>query len=62
MKRNVVLRHLKENECLLDREGSKHSIFVNVKTGDWSAVPRHSDIREKTVMKICKELGIPILK
>ena len=53
---------LEENECLLDREGSKHSIFVNTKTGDWAAVPRHPDIREKTVMKICKELGIPILK
>jgi len=51
MKRDVVLRHLKENECLLDREGSKHSIFVNTITGDWTAVPRHPDIREKTVMK-----------
>jgi predicted RNA binding protein YcfA (HicA-like mRNA interferase family) len=47
---------------LLDREGSKHSIFLNTKTGDWTAVPRHPDIKEKTVMKICKELGIPILK
>jgi predicted RNA binding protein YcfA (HicA-like mRNA interferase family) len=47
---------------LLDREGSKHSIFANAKTGDWTSVPRHPDIREKTVMKICKELGIPILK
>jgi len=62
MKRNVVLRHLKENECLLDREGSKHSIFINTKTGDWTSVPRHPDIREITVMKICKELGISILK
>ena len=62
MKRNVVLRHLKENKCLLDREGSKHSIFINTKTGDWTSVPRHPDIREITVMKICKELGIPILK
>ena len=62
MKRNVVLKHLKENECLLDREGSKHSIFINAKTGDWTTVPRHSDIKEKTVMKICKELNIPILK
>jgi len=62
MKRNIVLRHLKENECLLDREGSKHSIFINTKTGDWTAVPRHTDIKEKTVMKICKELSISILK
>jgi len=62
MKRLIVLRHLKENKCLLDREGAKHSIFVNANTGSWSAVPRHPDIKEKTVMKICKELGIPVLK
>ena len=54
--------NIKENECMLDREGSKHSIFINTKTGDWTSVPRHPDIREITVMKICKELGIPILK
>ena len=53
--------NIKEKK-LLDREGSKHSIFVNTQTGDWTSVPRHPDIREKTVMKICKELGIPILK
>jgi len=62
MKRQAVIKHLKENGCLLDREGSKHSIFVNTITGDWAAVPRHTDIREKTVLKICKELSIPILK
>ena len=43
---------------MLDREG-KHSIYKNALTGDWSAVPRHPDIKEHTVSKICKELGIP---
>jgi hypothetical protein len=62
MKRNVLLKYLKENECTLDREGKKHSIYINLKTYEWTSVPRHPDIREKTVMKICKELGIPILK
>jgi hypothetical protein len=47
---------------MLDREGSKYSIYLNTRTDDWTAVPRHSDIREITVMKICKELGIPMLK
>ena len=59
MKRRAVLNHFKENECLLDREGAKHSIIVNTKTGAWTSMPRHSDIREITVMKMCKELGIP---
>ena len=58
MKRNVLLRHLKENQCTLDREG-KHSIYVNSITGAWSAIPRHADIREYTVFDICKQLGIP---
>ena len=58
MKRNVLLKHLKENQCMLDREG-KHSIYVNKITGAWSAVPRHADIREYTVFDICKQLGIP---
>ncbi|MCL2040964.1 MAG: type II toxin-antitoxin system HicA family toxin [Bacteroidales bacterium] len=62
MKRNVLLKYLKENGCLLDREGKKHSIYMNIQTGDWTAIPRHPDIREKTVMKICKELGVNILK
>ena len=56
------MRHFKENGCILDREGSKHSIYINSKTDEWTAVPRHSDIKEKTVIKICKELGIPIIK
>ena len=62
MKRNVVLRHLHENGCTLEREGKKHSIYINSETGSWTAVPRHPDVKEKTVMKICKELRIPILK
>jgi len=61
MKRIILLKHLKENGCLLDREGKRHSIYRNIKTGDWSAIPRHPDIREKTVMKICKELNITII-
>jgi predicted RNA binding protein YcfA (HicA-like mRNA interferase family) len=62
MKRNVLLRHFRENGCTLDREGKNHSIYINSKTDKWTAVPRHADIKEKTVMKICKELGIPVLK
>ena len=58
MKRNVLLKHLRENQCTLRREG-KHSIYVNFLTGAWTAVPRHPDIREHTVFSICKELGIP---
>jgi len=61
MKRTILLKHLKENGCMLDREG-KHSIFVNIVTKAWTAIPRHPDIAEKTAFKICKQLGIPKVK
>ena len=58
MKRNVLLKHLKENGCMLDREGAKHSIYIHVNSQAWAAVPRHPDINEITVKDICKKLGI----
>ena len=62
MKRNILLKHLKENRCLLKREGSSHSWYVNTQNGKLSSIPRHPDINEITVIKICKQLDIPILK
>ncbi|MDR2579865.1 MAG: type II toxin-antitoxin system HicA family toxin [Fibromonadaceae bacterium] len=62
MKRNVFLKHLKENGCTLKREGSSHSWYVNMLNGNLSSIPRHSDINEITVIKICKQLRIPVLK
>jgi hypothetical protein len=43
---------------MLDREGAKHSIYVNIITQAWTAIPRHSNINENTVKEICKQLGI----
>ena len=43
---------------MLNREGSKHSIYVNIQSQAWAAVPRHPDINEITVKDICKRLGI----
>ena len=62
MKRNVLLKHLKENGCTLDREGGNHSIFVNVKTKAWSPVPRHTEIKDAMCNEICKKLGIAKIK
>ena len=59
MKRNVLLKHLKENGCTLKREGANHSWFVNTNNGNLAAIPRHSDVKEFTVLDICKQLGIP---
>ena len=43
---------------MLDREGGKHSIYINIHTQAWTAIPRHPDINENTVKEICKQLGI----
>lgn len=63
MKRNKFIRYLKENNCSLIREGSRHSLFINQKNNKKSTVSRHSDIKERLCRKICKDLEIPdILK
>jgi len=59
MKRNLLLKHLEENECILYREGSNHSIYSHLQTNKKTSIPRHHDIVETTAFEICKQLGIP---
>ena len=58
MKRNELIQHLLRNGCELLREGSRHSIWKNIEIGSMTAVPRHSEIKELMVKKICKDLDI----
>jgi mRNA interferase HicA len=63
MKRRKLIKYLEINECFKLREGAKHSLYKNTKTGDISTVPRHPDIKESLCRKICRDLNIPdILK
>ncbi|MDR0547075.1 MAG: hypothetical protein LBG77_05775 [Dysgonamonadaceae bacterium] len=59
MKRTLLIQYLNANSCYLKREGSKHSIFINMKTGKSTSIPRHLDIDEITASKICMQLEIP---
>jgi predicted RNA binding protein YcfA (HicA-like mRNA interferase family) len=59
MKRNLLIKHLSEENCVLYREGSNHSMFRNTENGKKTAVPRHSNIDEYLAFDICKQLGIP---
>ena len=59
MKRRALGRWLADHGCELDREGSRHSWFVNRALGRRSAVPRHPEIRDELVRKICRDLGVP---
>ena len=58
MKREKLLKHLRNNNCSLLREGGSHSIYINDNNDEIAPVPRHSDVDKKMVKKICKELGI----
>jgi mRNA interferase HicA len=59
MKRRDFLRHLATQGCELLREGSRHAIFFNPRTNATSSVPRHTEINDFLVRKICRDLGIP---
>jgi len=59
VKRKKFIKYLEKNGCSFVREGSKHSLYKNIETGEMSTVPRHSDIKENLCRKICKDIGIP---
>jgi len=59
MKRRALLKHLKRHGCELLREGSKHSVYWNPANRKTSTVPRHTEVMDQLVRKICKDLDIP---
>jgi predicted RNA binding protein YcfA (HicA-like mRNA interferase family) len=59
MKRQDLLRHLGAQGCALFREGAKHTIYYNPDDNQTSAIPRHREIDEFLVRKICRDLGVP---
>jgi mRNA interferase HicA len=59
MKRNAFIKHLKTNDCVLIREGAKHSLYINVKNGKKSTVGRHPELSDLMCKVICKQLEIP---
>ena len=59
MKRRDLLRHLHEHGCVLRREGGRHSVFINPARKTVSAVPRHTEVKGPTALKICRDLEIP---
>jgi predicted RNA binding protein YcfA (HicA-like mRNA interferase family) len=59
MKRRELIRHLAAHGCELFREGGRHSIYWNPRTGATTSVPRHAEVQEFLARKICRDLGIP---
>ena len=62
MKRNDLIKHLKKNECVLLREGSNHTVFINNANKKQSTIGRHKELDNLLCKKICKQLGIPEIK
>jgi len=58
MKRSELLKQLKKEGCVLLRNGSRHDIYINPKTGQKQPIPRHSEIDNALAKHIKKYLGI----
>ncbi len=58
MKRQDLVKWLESHQCVLSREGKKHSVFVNNTSGKSSTVPRHNEINDYLARKICRDLQI----
>jgi len=58
MKRSELLKQIKKEGCVLIRNGSRHDIYINPKTGQKQPIPRHSEIDNTLVKHIKKYLGI----
>ncbi len=62
MKRKQLIRYLRSQGCEMLREGSSHSWWFNPQLNKRSAIPRHTEIRHILANKICKDIGIPLIK
>jgi len=52
-------KHLKKHNCFVAREGGNHTIYQNSISRKNVPVPRHREIKNLLVKKICKQLEIP---
>ncbi len=62
MKRYELLEYLRSKGCDFLREGRRHSWWSNPEQNKRTAIPRHTEINDMLVRKICKDLGIDPLK
>ena len=56
MKRRDLVAELQQAGCVLLRNGAKHDIYHQPKTGKSEPVPRHREINEFLAKKILKAL------
>jgi mRNA interferase HicA len=59
MNRRELLRHLRRQGCIMLREGSNHTVYIQTARGKTSTVPPHREIDDFLARKICRDLEIP---
>jgi len=59
MKRGEFLKHMRRYGCVPVREGASHTLYQNLANGQVEAVPRHTELRNLLLKRICRRLGIP---
>ena len=59
MKRRDLEQHLREQGCVLFREGGAHTVWLNPSNRKIASMPRHREIKPGTVSGICRQLEIP---
>lgn len=62
MRRREFIEHVRNHFCTVVREGARHSVLKNQVTGAVSALPRYDEIDSFLARKICKDLGIEIIR
>lgn len=58
MKSVNLYKYLLKQNCHLIKEGGNHTIYQNLVNKKISSVPRHKEIKNNLVRKICKDLEI----
>jgi len=58
LKRKDLIKHLEQSGCIFVREGKKHTVYSNPKKKRISTIPRHVEIHDLLVRKICKDLDV----
>ena len=57
MNRKDFIHFLEQYGFVFFRHGAKHDIYIHKTTGKKTAVPRHSEIKNKLLKKIISELS-----
>ena len=58
MKREALLRELRNAGCILRRHGKRHDLYTNVQNGKSAPVPRHTEIANTLCEVIRKQRGL----